>query len=90
MSKPPAGDTTFDGMYYTPDPEYANPPSNQWFGYQTWPMERLAEYYYDTGNSQAQAILAKWVSWAESVTSFNTSTGAILPARHHDLVRAAR
>jgi len=40
-------------------------------------MERLAEYYYDTGNTQAQAILAKWVSWAESVTSFNTSTGAI-------------
>ena len=24
-SKPPAGDTTFDGMYYTPDPEYAEP-----------------------------------------------------------------
>ena len=77
VSKPPAGDTTFDGMYYTPDPEYANPPSNQWFGYQTWPMERLAEYYYDTGSTQAQAILAKWVSWAESVTSFSTSTGAI-------------
>ncbi len=76
-AKPPSGDTTFDGMYYTPDPEYANPPSNQWFGYQTWPMERLAEYYYDTGNAQAGAILAKWVSWAESVTSFNTSTGAI-------------
>jgi hypothetical protein len=76
VSKPPAGDTTFDGMYYTPDPEYANPPSNQWFGYQTWPLERVAEYYYDTGNAQAGAILAKWVSWAESVTSFNTSTGA--------------
>ncbi|HUZ27170.1 MAG TPA: glycoside hydrolase family 48 protein, partial [Streptosporangiaceae bacterium] len=77
VSKPPAGDTTFDGMYYTPDPEYMNPPSNQWFGYQTWPMERLAEYYYDTGNAQAGTVLAKWVSWAESVTSFNTSTGAI-------------
>jgi len=63
-------------MYYTPDPEYMNPPSNQWFGYQTWPMERLAEYYNDTGNAQAGAILAKWVSWAESVTSFNTSTGS--------------
>jgi hypothetical protein len=77
VSKPPAGDTTFDGLYYTSDPEYANPPSNQWFGYQTWPMERLAEYYYDTGNAQAGTILAKWVSWAESVTSVNTSTGAI-------------
>ncbi len=75
VSKPPSGDTTFDGLYYTPAPEYMNPPSNQWFGYQTWPMERLAEYYYDTGNTQAQAILAKWVSWAESVATFNTSTG---------------
>ena len=77
VSKPPSGDVTFDGMYYTPDPEYENPPSNQWFGYQTWPMERVAEYYYATGNAQAGAILSKWVSWAESVTSFNTSTGAI-------------
>jgi Glycosyl hydrolase family 48/Cellulose binding domain/Putative Ig domain len=77
VSKPPAGDVTFDGMYYTPDPEYENPPSNQWFGYQTWPMERVAEYYYVTGNAQAGAILSKWVSWAESVATFNTTTGAI-------------
>ena len=77
LSKPPAGDVTFDGMYYTPDPEYDNPPSNQWFGYQTWPMERVAEYYYVTGNAQAGAILSKWVSWAESVATFNTTTGAI-------------
>jgi Glycosyl hydrolase family 48/Cellulose binding domain/Bacterial Ig domain len=75
VSKPPSGDPTFDGMYYDSEPEYHNPPSNQWFGYQTWPMERLAEYYYATGNSEAQAILAKWVSWAESVTTINTSAG---------------
>ena len=75
--KPPSGDATFDGMYYTSDPEYQNPPSNQWFGYQTWPMERVAEYYYVTGNAQAGAILSKWVSWAESVATFNTTTGAI-------------
>jgi len=77
VTKPPAGDPTFDGMYYDWEPEYHNPPSNQWFGYQTWPMERLAEYYYVTGNTQAGAILKKWVSWAESVATFNTSTGAI-------------
>jgi hypothetical protein len=75
--KPPAGDTTFDGMYYDPQPQYHNPPSNQWFGYQTWPMERVAEYYYETGNAQAKAILDKWVPWAESVATFNTTTGAI-------------
>jgi hypothetical protein len=75
--KPPAGDPTFDGMYYDFEPQYHNPPSNQWFGYQTWPMERVAEYYYVTGNAQAKAILDKWVTWAESVATVNTSTGAI-------------
>jgi hypothetical protein len=77
VAKPPAGDATFDGMYYDWEPQYHNPPSNQWFGYQTWPMERLAEYYFATGNAEAHTILAKWVSWAESVTSVNASTGAI-------------
>ena len=77
VSKPPSGDPTFDGMYYDFEPVYHNPPSNQWFGYQTWPMERVAEYYYVTGNAQAGAILKKWVAWAESVTTFNTSSGAI-------------
>ena len=77
VAKPPAGDPTFDGMYYDWEPQYHNPPSNQWFGYQTWPMERVAEYYFVSGNAQAKAILDKWVSWAESVATFNTSTGAI-------------
>ncbi len=76
VSKPPSGDPTFDGMYYDWEPQYHNPPSNQWFGYQTWPMERLAEYYYVTGSTEAQAILAKWVSWAESVTTVNTTSGS--------------
>jgi glycosyl hydrolase family 48/cellulose binding protein with CBM2 domain/putative Ig domain-containing protein/Big-like domain-containing protein len=75
--KPPAGDPTFDGMYYDFEPVYHNPPSNQWFGYQAWPMERVAEYYYVTGNAQAKAVLQKWVSWAESVVTVNTTTGAI-------------
>ena len=77
VAKPPSGDPTFDGMYYDFEPVYHNPPSNQWFGYQTWPMERVAEYYYVTGNAQAGATLKKWVAWAESVATFNTSTGAI-------------
>jgi hypothetical protein len=75
--KPPTGDPTFDGMYYDSEPVYHNPPSNQWFGYQAWPMERVAEYYYATGNAQAKAILQKWVTWAESVATVNPTTGAI-------------
>ncbi|HEY3870016.1 MAG TPA: glycoside hydrolase family 48 protein [Actinocrinis sp.] len=77
VSKPPSGDPTFDGMYYTSDPEYDNPPSNQWFGYQTWPMERVAEYYFETGNAQAGSILSKWITWAESVTTVNPNTGTL-------------
>ena len=64
-------------MYYDFEPVYHDPPSNQWFGFQAWPMERVAEYYYVTGNAQAKAILDKWVAWAESVTTVNTTTGAI-------------
>jgi hypothetical protein len=77
VTAPPAGDATFNGMYYDPQPEYHNPPSNQWFGYQTWPMERVAEYYYVTGNATARAILDKWVSWAESVTTADPTTGTL-------------
>ncbi|HEX9042505.1 MAG TPA: glycoside hydrolase family 48 protein [Trebonia sp.] len=89
--KPPAGDPTFDGMYYDFEPVYHNPPSNQWFGYQAWPMERVAEYYYVTGNAQAKAILQKWVSWASRSSrstrppgrsaSPASSTGAASPPR---------
>jgi hypothetical protein len=75
--KPPTGDPTFDGMYYDFEPVYHNPPSNQWFGYQAWPMERVAEYYFETGNAQAKAIMQKWVAWAESVVTVNTTTGTI-------------
>jgi len=64
-------------MYYDPAPQYHNPPSNQWFGYQTWPMERVAEYYFVSGNAQAKAILDKWVAWAESVTTVNPTTGVL-------------
>ncbi len=31
---PPAGTSTFYGMYYDPQPVYHDPPSNQWFGFQ--------------------------------------------------------
>jgi hypothetical protein len=75
--KPPAGDPTFDGMYYDWEPEYHNPPSNQWFGFQTWLMERVAEYYNATGNAQAKAILDKWVPWAESVAKADPSAGTL-------------
>ncbi|MFF7138911.1 glycoside hydrolase family 48 protein [Streptomyces sp. NPDC008196] len=68
---PPTGKSTFYGMYYDQQPVYHDPPSNQWFGFQAWSMERVAEYYQQTGNAQAKAVLDKWVKWALSKTTIN-------------------
>ncbi|MEU9558799.1 glycoside hydrolase family 48 protein [Streptomyces fumanus] len=68
---PPSGTPTFYGMYYEEAPVYHDPPSNQWFGFQAWSMERVAEYYQQTGDAKAKAVLDKWVDWALSETTVN-------------------
>ncbi|MEV4347406.1 glycoside hydrolase family 48 protein [Actinoplanes sp. NPDC049596] len=60
----PAGTPTFYGLAYVEAPVYEDPPSNRWFGMQTWSLERLAEYYYTTGDAKAKSVLDKWVPWA--------------------------
>lgn len=66
---PPAGTPTFYGMAYDWQPVYHDPPSNNWFGFQVWGMERVAAYYYVTGNATAKAVLSKWVAWASGKTT---------------------
>jgi len=66
---PPAGTATFHGMFYDPAPVYHDPASNTWFGFQAWSMERVAEYYYATGDAGAKAVLDKWVAWASAHTT---------------------
>ncbi|GAA2303259.1 cellulose binding domain-containing protein [Streptomyces kunmingensis] len=68
---PPSGTPTFYGMYYDEAPVYHDPPSNQWFGFQAWSMERVAEYYQQSGDADAKAVLDKWVDWALSETTIN-------------------
>ncbi|KUL24043.1 glycoside hydrolase family 48 protein [Actinoplanes awajinensis] len=63
-SAPPSGTPTFYGLSYVEAPVYEDPPSNRWFGMQTWSLERLAEYYYTTGDAKAKSVLDKWVTWA--------------------------
>ncbi|MGY6021438.1 glycoside hydrolase family 48 protein [Streptomyces spinosirectus] len=77
---PPAGTSTFYGMYYDQQPVYHDPPSNQWFGFQAWSMERVAEYYQQTGNAQAKAVLDKWVDWALSKTTINPDGTCLIPS----------
>jgi hypothetical protein len=70
---PPAGQPTFFGMAYDVQPVYHDPPSNQWFGWQAWSMERVAEYYNVTGDAKAKALLDKWVAWASANTTINAN-----------------
>ncbi|WP_405019735.1 cellulose binding domain-containing protein [Kitasatospora sp. NBC_00070] len=77
---PPAGTPTFYGMYYDEAPVYHDPPSNQWFGFQVWGLERVAEYYYASGDAKAKAVLDKWVTWALGKTSFNTDGTYRIPS----------
>ncbi|MCD9874985.1 glycoside hydrolase family 48 protein [Streptomyces guryensis] len=80
---PPAGTSTFYGMYYDEQPVYHDPPSNQWFGFQAWSMERVAELYQQTGNAQAKAVLDKWVKWALSKTTINPDGTYQIPSTLH-------
>ncbi|WP_225993093.1 glycoside hydrolase family 48 protein [Actinomadura rudentiformis] len=75
-SAPPAGLTKFFGMAYDWQPVYHDPPSNQWFGFQVWSMQRVAEYYQVTGDANAKSILDKWVSWVLPQTTADPATGA--------------
>jgi hypothetical protein len=74
---PPAGTPTFYGMGFDPAPVFHDPPSNEWFGFQVWSLERLAEYYYVSADKRAETILSKWVGWALKNTSLTSDSYSI-------------
>ena len=53
-------------MAYDEAPVYHDPPSNEWFGFQAWSMDRVAQYYYVTGDARAKVVLDKWVGWVDA------------------------
>jgi hypothetical protein len=75
----PAGTPTFYGMSFDPSPVFVDPPSNEWFGFQVWSMERVAEYYYVTADKRAEGLLAKWVGWVLKNSQL-TPEGYSIPA----------
>ncbi len=74
---PPPGTVTFYGMPFDPAPVYHDPPSNEWFGFQVWSLERLAEYYYVSADERAATILSRWVAWALKNTKLTGDTFSI-------------
>jgi Glycosyl hydrolase family 48/Cellulose binding domain len=79
-SAPPAGTPTFYGWAYDFQPVFHDPPSNRWFGFQAWSMERVAEYYYVTGDAKAKQILDKWVAWAVAHTTLGSGSTFTIPS----------
>ncbi|QYC45671.1 Exoglucanase B precursor [Nonomuraea coxensis DSM 45129] len=79
-ASPPSGLPKFFGMTYDWQPVYHDPPSNQWFGFQAWTMERVAALYNQTGNADAKTILDKWVTWALDNTTINADGTYEIPS----------
>lgn len=60
---------TFHGMWYDPQPGYSG--SSDWFGMQSWSIDRLAQYYYITGDETARSVLSKWIGWIFNQITIN-------------------
>lgn len=76
----PVGTPTFHGMAYQENPVYHDPGSNTWFGFQAWSMERVAEYYYITGDAKIKPVLDKWIAWVKSVVHLTADGSFDLPS----------
>ncbi|ABX02947.1 glycoside hydrolase family 48 [Herpetosiphon aurantiacus DSM 785] len=76
----PAGTSTFYNMAYDEKPVYHDPASNTWFGFQAWSMERVAEYYYASGDVKAKNVLDKWVTWALANTTLTSNGSYEIPS----------
>jgi hypothetical protein len=79
----------FYGMYATYAPEWHDPPSNNWVGFQAWSMERVASLYHDvatkTGTlnvstrTRCAVLLHRWLNWMLDEITFDDDGVAILP-----------
>lgn len=62
--EPPPG-ATFYQMAYDEKPVWVDPPSNQWFGFQAWGIDRTAQLYHLTGDERAKVIMDRWVGFVK-------------------------
>jgi hypothetical protein len=79
--KYPAGTPTFHGLGYQENPVYVDPGSNAWFGFQCWSMQRMAEYYYLSGDERTGKLLAKWFGWVKSAVKLNADGTFSVPSK---------
>ncbi|MEU4888260.1 MULTISPECIES: glycoside hydrolase family 48 protein [Streptomyces] len=79
-ASPPSNASTFYGMYYDYQPVWHDPPSNRWFGFQVWGIQRTAELYAETGDERAGKIMDKWVDWALENSTIDGSGDYQIPS----------
>jgi hypothetical protein len=71
----------FHGLTYQTFPDLKISSTNEWVGSQYSSIERLAEYYYITGNGKAKKILQKWMSWIDPyLNAFNQDKTLLIPS----------
>ncbi len=69
------------GLTYVEHPVFLDPPSNEWFGWQAWAMERLASYAAATGDPRAKPVIAKWLAWVRKVVQLRPDGTYAIPSK---------
>ena len=81
--------STFYGMYYTYSPISHDPPSNDWFGFQCWGMQRMADLFVEIADKTSslavairpnvQMILDRFVGWVMDNVTAPIGADFVLP-----------
>ncbi|HEX7899468.1 MAG TPA: glycoside hydrolase family 48 protein [Planctomycetota bacterium] len=76
-----AGGYDIDGaaLTFNPHPVFQDPPSNEWFGWQAWSMDRLAQYLLVSKDPRAKPVVERWAAWIKTVVRA-TPGGYAIPA----------
>ncbi|MCD0443617.1 cellulose binding domain-containing protein [Glycomyces sp. A-F 0318] len=73
----PTTSAEHEGLYYDEQPVWHDPPSNRWFGFQAWGMDRTAQLCLETSDARACDILDAWVAWALSESEISATDYSI-------------
>lgn len=75
-----AGSSSFYGLVYDENPVYHDPGSNTWFGWQAWSMQRVAQYYRESGDARAASLLDRWVAWVYKEVKLTSDGSYTIPS----------
>lgn len=79
----------FYGMFYTYAPVWHDPPSNNWFGFNAWSMQRVADLFIEVSNKtttlavqirpNVEILLDRWIGWVLGNVILNADGTFTLP-----------